>query len=139
MFTQVSVILSTVARSLPSWRSSGRQIPPTLEEDPPQDPPPTSRRKAEDGNTVNAGSVRILLEYILVLSLFPLRLCILFNCVLFSKAKHQIFAEKMRADKEIVARQKELERERVLKLEGDLKLSNREVQNLKEDKVHNIS
>ena len=44
----------------------------------------------------------------------------------------------MRADKEIVARQKEMERERVLKLEGDLKLFNREVQNLKEDKVHDI-
>ena len=54
---------------------------------------------------------------------------------LFSKAKYQKFAEKMKTDKERLERQKEMEKERVVRLEGELKVSNREVQNLKEDKV----
>ena len=56
----------------------------------------------------------------------------------FSKAKYQKFAEKMRIDKERLERQKETEKERVVRLEGELKMSNREVQNLKEDKVDTL-
>ena len=44
----------------------------------------------------------------------------------------------MRADKERLERQKETEKERVVRLEGELKVSNRKVQNLKEDKVDTL-
>ena len=43
--------------------------------------------------------------------------------------------QKVREDKENTERQKDAEKEKVLKLEGDMKKYNLELQNLKEEKV----
>ena len=67
--------------------------------------------------------------------MFLLKHCVLFNSVLFSKVQYQKYVAKIRTDKEITEKEKDAEKKRVTKLESDLELYNREIQNLKEDKV----